>query len=121
VFLAAERGHIVSIADIHGIRPLKAYGPYCISKAGVVMLTQWLAKALAPTVRANCICPGTILLPSEKQGGEYGDDEESLKARVPLGRLGTPQEIAGCIVFLLGGPGFISGAVLPVDGAERLR
>lgn len=121
MFVQHGRGHIVSIADIHGIRPLKAYGPYCISKAGVIMLTQWLAKALAPAVRANCICPGTILLPSEKQGGEYGDDEESLKARVPLGRLGTVEEIADCVVFLLGGPGFISGAVLPVDGAERLR
>lgn len=121
VFLENRRGHVVSIADIHGLRPLKAYGPYCISKAGIIMLTQWLAKALAPDVRANCICPGTILLPSETQGGEYGDDEGSLTARVPLGRLGTVEEIAACVVFLLGGPGFVSGTILPVDGAERLR
>jgi NAD(P)-dependent dehydrogenase (short-subunit alcohol dehydrogenase family) len=122
IFLEAGRGAIVNIADIHGLRPLKNYVPYCVSKAGVVMLTEALAKALAPTVRVNCICPGTILLPSETQGDEdYGDDEASLTARIPLKRLGTPEEIAEAVLFLLGGPSFLSGVVLPVDGAERLR
>jgi NAD(P)-dependent dehydrogenase (short-subunit alcohol dehydrogenase family) len=122
-FLQQERGAIVNIADVHGLRPLKNYVPYCISKAGVVMLTQALAKALAPHVRVNCICPGTILLPSETQGedDEYSDDETHLRSRVPLGRFGTPEEIAQSVVFLIGGPQFISGAVLPVDGAELLR
>ncbi|HEX8833955.1 MAG TPA: SDR family NAD(P)-dependent oxidoreductase, partial [Abditibacteriaceae bacterium] len=74
IFVAQERGSIVNIADIHGLKPLKNYVPYCVSKAGIIMLTQALAKALAPHVRVNCICPGTILLPSEHQGdGEYGD------------------------------------------------
>ena len=117
-------GAIVNIADIHGLRPLKNYIPYCVSKAGLVMLTEAMAKALAPHARVNCICPGTILPPSETQGeddGEGGDDEASLAARVPLGRLGTPEEIAQAVAFLLGGPGFISGAILPVDGAQRLR
>jgi len=97
--------------------------PYCISKAGVVTLTEALAKALAPAVRVNCICPGTILLPSETQGedDESGDEEATLTARIPLGRLGTPEEIAAAVVFLIGGPQFISGAILPVDGAQRLR
>ena len=122
VFLENRFGHIVNIADIHGQKPLKNYGPYCISKAGLISLTQWLAKTLAPDVRANCICPGTILLPSETQNdGEYGDDETSLAARVPLGRIGNAREIADTVVFLLGGPGFVSGAILAVDGAEHLR
>jgi NAD(P)-dependent dehydrogenase (short-subunit alcohol dehydrogenase family) len=98
--------------------------PYCVSKAGVVMLTEALAKALAPCVRVNCICPGTILLPSEAQGaddGESADDEASLVARIPLGRLGTPEEIAETALFLLFGPAFITGAILPVDGAQRLK
>jgi NAD(P)-dependent dehydrogenase (short-subunit alcohol dehydrogenase family) len=122
-FLQQQRGAIVNIADIHGLRPLKNYVPYCVSKAGVVMLTQALAKALAPHVRVNCICPGTILLPSETQGNddEYSDDETHLRSRVPLGRFGTPEEIAQSVVFLIGGPQFISGAILPVDGAELLR
>ncbi|HEX8235508.1 MAG TPA: SDR family oxidoreductase [Abditibacteriaceae bacterium] len=122
-FLQQQHGAIVNIADIHGLRPLKNYVPYCVSKAGVVMLTQALAKALAPHVRVNCICPGTILLPSETQGedDEYSDDETHLRTRVPLGRFGTPEEIAQSVVFLIGGPQFISGAILPVDGAELLR
>ena len=77
IFLAQGRGSILNIADIHGLRPLKNYIPYCVSKAGVVMLTEALAKALAPTVRVNCICPGTILPPSEAQGpGAYESAEE---------------------------------------------
>jgi NAD(P)-dependent dehydrogenase (short-subunit alcohol dehydrogenase family) len=119
IFLQQKHGNIVNIADIHGLRPLKNYAPYCVSKAGVVMLTEVLAKALVPSVRVNCICPGTILVPSQMQG--EADDVESLQRNVPLGRLGTPEEIASAVIFLLGGPQFISGAVLPVDGAQRLR
>jgi len=124
IFIDNNRGNIVNLADIYGARPLKNYVAYCLSKAGVLMLTESLAKALAPQVRVNAICPGTILLPSEKQSeddGGFGDDEEQLKSRIPLERLGTPEEIAQAVVFLIGGPGFISGAVLPVDGAQRLR
>lgn len=116
---AAGCGSIVNMADIYGLRPLANYVPYCISKAGVVMLTQSLAKALAPKVRVNCLCPGTILLPSQEQG--EADEEAELVKRIPFGRLGTPEEIAVAAVFLLGGPQFITGAVLPVDGAQILR
>lgn len=129
IFVEQQHGAIVNLADIYGARPLKNYVPYCLSKAGVLMLTQALAKALAPHVRVNAISPGTILLPSETQ--EQGedefvasgitDDEAALIARVPMQRLGTPHEIAQAAVFLIGGPQFISGAVLPVDGAQSLR
>lgn len=118
-FLEQGRGAIVNIADIHGLRPLKNYIPYCVSKAGVVMLTEALAKALAPAVRVNCICPGTILTPSETQGED--DDAAALVTKIPMERLGDPEEIADAVLFLLGGPAFISGAILPVDGAQRLR
>lgn len=115
---------ILNIADVHAWRPLKNYIPYCVSKAGLVMLTQSMAKALAPQVRVNCIAPGTILLPSQAQGeddGEWSDDESSLVARVPMQRLGTVREIAQTAVFLLGGPTFISGAIVPVDGAQQWK
>lgn len=118
-FLNRSGGSIVNMADIYGVRPLANYIPYCISKAGVVMLTQSLAKALAPRVRVNCLCPGTILTPSQTQG--EADDEVELIKRIPFGRLGTEGEIALAAVFLLGGPSFITGAVLPVDGAQSLR
>ena len=119
LFLKQGRGAIVNIADIYGLKPLKNYVPYCVSKAGVVMLTEALALALAPTIRVNCLCPGTILPPSETQG--EGDEEALLKRRIPCGRLGTPEEIAATVVFLLGGPEFITGVVLPMDGAQRLK
>ena len=112
-------GAIVNIADIYGLRPLRNYIPYCVSKAGVVMLTEALALALAPRVRVNCICPGSILAPSETQG--EADDAETLVKRVPLDRMGEPEEIAATALFLLAGPSFITGAVLPVDGGQRLR
>lgn len=119
VFMAQKHGAILNIADIHGLRPLKNYVPYCISKAGVVMLTQSLALALAPYVRVNAICPGTIMTPSETQG--ENDSEAQLLPKIPLGRLGTPEEIAQTAAFLLGGPGFVSGAIIAVDGAQHLR
>lgn len=118
MFLKKQHGSIVNLADIYGSKPLKNYVPYCLSKAGVLMLTESLAKALAPHVRVNAICPGTILLPSE---GKKDEDEEQLRQRIPMQRLGTIEEIAQTVVFLIGGPQFISGAILPVDGAQRLR
>lgn len=120
LFLRNEGGgHIVNLADIHAYRPLANYVPYCVSKAGVAMLTQAMAKALAPRVRVNCICPGTILSPSFDQGA--GNSEAELVARIPFGRMGTALEIAQTVVFLLGGPTFITGAIIAVDGGESLR
>ena len=123
IMLGQQSGAIVNIADIHGLQPLKNYIPYCASKAGLISLTESFAKALAPFVRVNCICPGTILPPSETQGSgeDYSDDMNQLVARIPLGRTGSPDDIAQTVVFLVGGPQFISGAVVPVDGAERLK
>ena len=110
-------GNIVNLADIHAWRPLANFVPYCVSKAGLVMLTQSMAKALAPRVRVNCVCPGTILLP---ESAEMGSEAE-LVARIPFGRVGEVGEIAQTVVFLLGGPAFITGAIIAVDGGESLR
>ena len=117
LFKKKNGGHILNFADIHAWRPLANYVPYCVSKAGIVMLTQSMAKALAPDVRVNCICPGTITLPADEKMGSQAE----LVARIPMRRTGTEEEIARTAVFLLGGPAFITGAVLPVDGGESLR
>lgn len=117
--LLQGKGAIVNIADINGLRPLKDYLPYCISKAGLITLTEGLAKALAPQVRVNCICPGTILPPSEDQGEPFA--LESHEARIPLRRIGTPEAVAQTVLFLLGGPDYLTGTVIPVDGGQRLR
>ena len=117
LFERGAGGHIVNLADIHAWRPLANFVPYCVSKAGLIMLTQSMAKALAPRVRVNCVCPGTILLP---ESAEMGNEAE-LIARIPFGRVGRTEEIAQTVVFLLGGPAFITGAIVPVDGGESLR
>jgi len=112
----SEGGSIVLFSDIYASKPLANYIPYCVSKAGVEMVAKGFAKALAPRVRVNCLAPGAIL-PGE-------NDEDSLDvlvARVPMKRLGTPEEVAAAVMFLLEGGSFITGAVLPLDGGQLLR
>lgn len=111
-----EGGSIVLFSDIYAQMPLANYIPYCASKAGVEMLAKGFGKALAPRVRVNCVAPGAIL-----PGENDEDDVLTLVARVPLQRLGSAEEVAQSVVFLLGGPSFVTGIVLPVDGGQRLR
>lgn len=109
-------GSIVLFSDIYAQKPLANYIPYCVSKAGVEMIARGFAKALAPRVRVNCLAPGAIL-PGE--GDE--EDAETLVARVPMKRLGSVEEVARAVLFLLGDAGFVSGIVLRVDGGQLLR
>ncbi len=111
-------GAIVNIADIHAARPLKNYVPYCVSKAGLVTLTQSMALALAPTVCVNAVCPGTIELPETP--AEAANIPELMLPKIPLQRLGSGQDVANTVVYLLNAP-YISGAIVPVDGAQHLR
>ncbi len=111
-----EGGAIVLFSDIYAQKPLANYIPYCVSKAGVEMIAKGFAKALAPRVRVNCLAPGAIL-----PGENDEDDTATLVARVPMGRLGSVEEVAQSVVFLLGGAGFTTGAVWPLDGGQLLR
>ena len=110
-------GAIVLFSDIYASRPLLNYIPYCASKAGVEMLCKGFAKALAPRgVRVNCIAPGAIL-----PGDGDEDSVAELVARVPMGRLGETSEVARTALFLLNGTGFLTGAVVPLEGGQLLR
>lgn len=109
-------GSIVLFSDIYAQKPLANYIPYCVSKAGVEMLAKGFAKALAPRVRVNCLAPGAIL-----PGDGDEDDVQTLVARVPLQRLGSVEEVARAVLFLLAGTGFVSGVVLSLDGGQLLR
>ena len=62
-FLTQEKGAIINIIDVHGERPLRDYSAYCISKAGLVMMTKSLAKELGPAVRVNAVSPGPVMAP----------------------------------------------------------
>lgn len=117
--LTESRGCIVNIADIHGERPLSGHPLYCMAKAGNIMLTKSLAKELAPAVRVNGIAPGAILWPeSEAELNESA--KQSILKRIALKRVGSPEDIARTIRFLVTDAPYITGQILAVDGGRNL-
>ena len=113
--LAKNQGAIVNIIDIHAERPLKGYPVYSIAKAGLAALTRSLALELAPAVRVNGVAPGAIAWPDD---GQFEQSERSrIVATTPLGRVGTPEDIAEAVHFLACAP-FITGQILAVDGGR---
>jgi pteridine reductase len=115
--LRATHGGIVNLGDIHGEKPLADHAIYCMAKAALMMLTKSLATDLAPEVRVNAIAPGAILWP------EHHSDEAAqvaMLARTPLPRLGTTEEIAAAVSWLLGDAGYITGQTLHVDGGRHM-
>lgn len=108
------RGVIINFSDVGGLLGWPGYIPHCVSKAGVIMLTRSLAKALAPEIRVNAIAPGTITLP-----GDPPEMEADFVKRAPLHRSGTPSDVASAVSFLIHS-GFITGQVLVLDGGRTL-
>lgn len=114
--LRQRNGCIINITDIHAVRPLKNHSLYSTSKAGLVMLTQALARELAPEIRVNAISPGAILWPE--------DMDESTKneilSRIALGRRGSPEDVARGVLYLVRDAGYVTGQVLTIDGGRTL-
>ena len=115
--LAAARGAIVNLADIYGERPLRGHAGYCMAKAALLMLTKSLALELGPAVRVNAVSPGAILWP---EGGDDVARQQALLARTPLGRTGTPEEVAEAVRWLLQDARYSTGQVLHLDGGRLL-
>ena len=113
--LAARQGAIVNVVDIYAGRPLKDYPIYSIAKAGLAMLTQSLARELAPAVRVNGVAPGAILWP-EAGGGEA--ERARVLAQIPLHRTGSPEDIARTVAFLLLDAPYVTGQIVAVDGGR---
>jgi pteridine reductase len=114
--LARSKGSIVNVADVGGgLVAWKGFAAYAASKAALVRLTECLALELAPAVRVNAVAPGTVLWPEAYPPAQ----RKALAARIPLGRSGTPADVAGAVRYLAGAP-FVTGAVLPVDGGRHL-
>jgi pteridine reductase len=109
-------GKIINLADWAGFRPYKDYLPYCVAKAGVIALTTALAKTLAPQIQVNAVAPGPVLLPED-----FSDAlRQAVVQATPLKRIGTPDDIAQTVVFLVEGSDFITGAIVPVDGGRLI-
>jgi pteridine reductase len=115
--LRATRGAIVNIADIYGDRPLREHVLYGMSKAALLYMTRALALELAPEVRVNAIAPGAILWP---ESGKSEASKQALIDRTPLGRVGTPGEIAETVRWLLRDATYTTGQVLRLDGGRML-
>jgi pteridine reductase len=115
--LRAARGKVINLADLAGLQPWPGFAAHSVSKAGVVMLTKVLARALAPDVTVNAIAPGAVLVPEAYDEAE----RERLAAAAPLKRLGSPADVVAAMLYLLEGGDFVTGEVLTVDGGRLLR
>lgn len=116
--LSKNQGCIINIVDIHAQRPLKNHAIYNISKAGIAMMTQTLAKELAPNVRVCGIAPGSILWP-ENESGLNNKQKNKMLSKIPLNKQGSPEDIANMVLFLANSP-YITGQIISVDGGRTL-
>jgi NAD(P)-dependent dehydrogenase (short-subunit alcohol dehydrogenase family) len=106
------RGRIINLSSLGGLLAWPAYTHYCVSKAGSIMLTRCLARALGPEILVNSVAPGTIQFPGEPPDQEY-------IRRVPLHHTGTGADIAQAVAYLATAD-FVTGQILVVDGGRSL-
>lgn len=112
----AGGGRIVNIGDVAGLQPWPAYPHHSISKAGLIMMTRVLARALAPDVLVNGVAPGHVL-PADEATAEQ---RRKLAESTPLKRLGTPDDVVQAVLFLVRSD-YVTGETIVVDGGARLR
>jgi pteridine reductase len=113
--LSGRSGDILNMLDWRALRPGPDHFPYTITKSGLAALTQSLAQALGPSIRVNAIAPGAILPPP----GVEEKEPEPIE-NVPADRWGEVDEVVQAMLFLMGGPGYITGEILHLDGGRHL-
>ena len=115
--LQSSRGSIVNIIDIYAQHPLPNYTAYCMSKAALAMATLALAQELGPGVRVNGVAPGNVLWSEQPIANET---MATILRRTALQRQGSPQDIAGTVLWLLRDAPYVTGQILRVDGGRGL-
>ena len=114
--LKRSHGRIINIASVGGIQAWQNHIPYSVSKAGVIMLTKCMAKALSPHVMVNTIAPGTIIIP-----GEEDPKQKHIQiSRIPLQRYGQPDDITAAVNFLATTSSYMTGQILAIDGGRSI-
>jgi pteridine reductase len=108
------RGRIINIGSLGGLMAWPKYTAYCVSKAGVNMLTRCLARALAPSITVNAVAPGTISFPDDSP-----ELAEAYERRAPLARTGRPEDVVDAVLYLAHAE-FVTGEVLVVDGGRSI-
>ena len=113
----AGTGRILNIGSLGGQHAWATHAHYCAPKAALHMLTLTMAKAFAPEIAVNCVAPGMIAT------GETSSDTSAYAhfiAKTPMGRNGTPADVAEAVLFLAGATPFLTGQILTVDGGLGL-
>jgi len=114
--LRRRRGRVVLISDLAARATWKGYAAHSISKAALEAVIRVLARQLAPEVSVNGVAPGTILAPASMPKATF----RKIVAEIPMGRAGTPEEVAAAVGFFCDGPGFVTGQILAIDGGRSL-
>jgi NAD(P)-dependent dehydrogenase (short-subunit alcohol dehydrogenase family) len=113
-------GNVINMASTGGLSVAPGIGHYDVTKAALIHLTKTLASELAPTVRVNAIAPG--LVKTDFARALWETNEDAIARRVPLRRLGVPQDIANTALFLASDlSGWTTGQTLVVDGGSLLH
>lgn len=115
--LRVAGGAIVNLLDIYAQRPLARHTLYCMAKAANAMLVLSLARELGPEIRVNGVAPGAVLWP---ESGKTVVEQQELIGKSALRRAGTPEEVAGAVLYLLRDATFVTGQILNVDGGRTL-
>ena len=118
----SKGGSIINISSVHDVEPLRNRAIYSISKGGLMMLTKSLALELAVhNIRVNAISPGAILTDMNRARLSNSAKRDRLLARIPLQRIGEPEEIGGAAVFLASAESsYVTGTTIYVDGGLLL-
>ncbi len=113
---------VVMVSSVHETIPWPRFSHYCASKGGLKLFAQTIARELAPRgVRVVLVAPGAILTPINRELIEDPDKRREQEVQIPLGRLGTPEELAAAIAWLAGpDAGYVVGSTLFVDGGMTL-
>jgi 3-oxoacyl-[acyl-carrier protein] reductase/pteridine reductase len=132
--LRQRKGKVINLGSLGGVRPWADHAHYCSSKAALHMLTQVMAKALAPEIAVNCVAPGMIEL--EDEGVEersargtaarkaalarHREFMKKMAARTPMKTNGTAADVTAAVMFFATAPHFITGQIMVVDGGLQL-
>jgi NAD(P)-dependent dehydrogenase (short-subunit alcohol dehydrogenase family) len=118
---AAGGGAIVNMAGTTAQRATRGEAPYTAAKAGIVAFTRTAAVELSPDIRVNCVSPGYIATRLTRALSKMPELKATIESRIPMGRFGTPDEVADVVAFLCSPmAAYVTGADLVIDGGSAL-